>query len=78
MLFRLLQLQDQVEPGLQLWAALSVQKWHICQGSLMLAQWKEKGLRTQVGLRDHMLKSHISLWLSSQLLQEANLYLLVK
>lgn len=62
MLLCLLQLQDQVESGLQLWAALSVQKRLICQGSLMLAQRKEKGLldtgslmlawRKEKGLRD--------------------------
>lgn len=74
MILCLLQLQDQVEPGLQLWAALSVQKRHSCQGSLMLAQQEEKGLTNPVGLGSHA-ETHISLWLSSLLLQEADLYL---
>lgn len=53
MILCLLQLQDQVEPGLQLWAALSVQKRHSCQGSLMLAQQEEKGLPDPGGLGSH-------------------------
>lgn len=61
----LLQLQDQVEPGLQLCQCKSGTAAKV---PLMLAQQEEKGLPDPGGLGSHA-ETHISLWLSTLLLQ---------